>query len=169
MLTKLKAPSSARLAEGKASGSTGHLLLPGEGRQCADRVQVTKGATRIDRRFAALKKEGRPGLVTFITAGDPDYATSKEILLGLPAAGADLIELGMPFSDPMADGPAVQASSLRALRAGHKMHHTLELVTDFRQRDPDTPIILMVAITTPSTSTPANASSTTRWRPASTA
>ena len=77
--------------------------------------------TRIDRRFAALKAEGRAGLVTFVTAGDPDYATSKKILLGLPAAGADLIELGMPFSDPMADGPAIQASSLRALKAGQTM------------------------------------------------
>ena len=99
-------------------------------------------ASRIDRRFAALKKEGRKAFVAFITAGDPDYATSEKILHGLPAAGADLIELGMPFSDPMADGPAVQASSLRALKAGHKMKRTLDLVRSFRQRDPDTPIIL---------------------------
>ena len=77
--------------------------------------------SRIDRRFAALKAEGRKALVTFVTAGDPDYATAKNILFGLPAAGADIIELGMPFSDPMADGPAVQASSLRALKAGHTM------------------------------------------------
>ena len=77
--------------------------------------------SRIDRRFAALKKEGRKAFVTFVTAGDPDYATSEKILLGLPAAGADLIELGMPFSDPMADGPAIQASSLRALKAGQTM------------------------------------------------
>jgi tryptophan synthase alpha chain len=97
---------------------------------------------RIDRRFAALKKEGRKALVTFVTAGDPDYATSEKILLGLPAAGADAIELGMPFSDPMADGPAVQASSLRALKAGHKMHKTLDLVRSFRQHDKDTPLIL---------------------------
>ena len=74
--------------------------------------------TRIDRRFAALKKEGRPALVTFVTAGDPDCETSLKILLGLPKAGADMIELGMPFSDPMADGPAIQASSLRALKRG---------------------------------------------------
>lgn len=99
--------------------------------------------TRIDRCFAALKREGRPAFVTFITAGDPDYETSKAILLGLPEAGADVIELGMPFSDPMADGPAVQASSLRALKAGQTMKRTLQLVRDFRARDNLTPIILM--------------------------
>ena len=98
--------------------------------------------SRIDRRFAALRQEGRKALVTFVTAGDPDYATSEKILLGLPAAGADLIELGMPFSDPMADGPAVQASSLRALKAGHKMRKTLDLVRSFRRHDKDTPLIL---------------------------
>jgi tryptophan synthase alpha chain len=100
-------------------------------------------SSRIDRRFAALKKEGRKGLVAFVTAGDPDYATSEKILTGLPAAGADLIELGMPFSDPMADGPAIQASSLRALKSGHTMTKTLELVRAFRARDADTPIVLM--------------------------
>ena len=99
--------------------------------------------TRIDRRFAALKREGRPGLVTFITAGDPDLETSKKILAGLPAAGADVIELGMPFSDPMADGPAIQASSLRALKAGQKMRDTLAMVAEFRKSDQDTPIVLM--------------------------
>ncbi len=99
--------------------------------------------TRIDRRFAKLKEEGRPGLVTFITAGDPDLETSKKILLGLPKAGADVIELGMPFSDPMADGPAIQASSLRALKAGHKMSATLDLVSEFRKNDQDTPVVLM--------------------------
>src|SRR6476619_3768116 len=98
--------------------------------------------SRIDRRFAALRQEGRKALVTFVTAGDPDYATSEKILLGLPAAGADLIEFRMPFSDPMADGPAVQASSLRALKAGQTMAKTLELVRTFRRHDPDTPIIL---------------------------
>jgi tryptophan synthase alpha chain len=98
--------------------------------------------SRINRRFAALKKDGRMAFVAFVTAGDPDYATSEKILLGLPAAGADLIELGMPFSDPMADGPAVQASSLRALKAGQTMAKTLELVRTFRRHDPDTPIIL---------------------------
>jgi len=99
--------------------------------------------SRIDRRFAALKEQGRKAFVAFITAGDPDYDTSKEILFGLPAAGADVIELGMPFSDPMADGPAIQASSLRALRAGHTMRRTLELVQAFRMQDQDTPIVLM--------------------------
>jgi tryptophan synthase alpha chain len=99
--------------------------------------------SRIDRRFAALKKDGRAGLVAFVTAGDPDYKTSEKILLGLPAAGADLIELGMPFSDPMADGPAIQASSLRALKAGHTMHKTLDLVRSLRARDQDTPVVLM--------------------------
>lgn len=99
--------------------------------------------SRIDRRFAALREQGRKGLVTFITAGDPDYATSREILLGLPAAGADIVELGMPFSDPMADGPAIQASSLRALKGGQCMQRTLELVREFRVQDRDTPIVLM--------------------------
>jgi tryptophan synthase alpha chain len=99
--------------------------------------------TRIDRRFAALKAEGRAALVCFITAGDPDLETSKAILNGLPKAGADVIELGMPFSDPMADGPAIQASSLRALKAGHTMKKTLEMVREFRKSDADTPIVLM--------------------------
>jgi tryptophan synthase alpha chain len=99
--------------------------------------------TRIDKRFAKLKAEGRAGLITFVTAGDPDIETSKKILLGLPKAGADLIELGMPFSDPMADGPAIQAASLRALQSGHKMKATLDLVREFRKTDPDTPIVLM--------------------------
>jgi tryptophan synthase alpha chain len=99
--------------------------------------------TRIDRRFAKLKRDGRPGLVTFITAGDPDLETSKQILLGLPQAGADVIELGMPFSDPMADGPAIQAASLRALHAGQKMRDTLAMVAAFRKVDQETPIVLM--------------------------
>ena len=99
--------------------------------------------TRIDRRFAALKAEGRAALVTFVTAGDPDYATSRSIVMGLPAAGADIIEFGMPFSDPMADGPAVQAVGVRALKAGQTMRKTLELVRDFRVADKDTPIVLM--------------------------
>jgi tryptophan synthase alpha chain len=100
-------------------------------------------STRIEQRFAALKAEGRGGLVVFVTAGDPAYETSREIVLGLPAAGADLIELGMPFTDPMADGPAIQASSLRALKAGQNMKKTLQLVRDFRARDQATPIVLM--------------------------
>jgi tryptophan synthase alpha chain len=99
--------------------------------------------TRIDKRFAALKREGRAGLVTFITAGDPDYDTSLAILKALPAAGADIIELGMPFSDPMADGPAIQASSQRALRAGQTMEKTLRMVKAFRAGNGATPIVLM--------------------------
>ena len=99
--------------------------------------------TRIDQTFARLKTQGRGGLVTFITAGDPDYETSLAMLKGLPAAGADIIELGMPFSDPMADGPAIQASSLRALQAGQTMKKTLSMVRDFRKEDQVTPIVLM--------------------------
>jgi tryptophan synthase alpha chain len=100
-------------------------------------------ATRIEKRFAELKRERRAGLVTFITAGDPDYDTSLAILKGLPSAGADIVELGMPFSDPMADGPAIQASSQRALKAGQTMKKTFALVRDFRSQDNVTPIVLM--------------------------
>jgi tryptophan synthase alpha chain len=99
--------------------------------------------TRIERRFADLKRQGRAGLVTFLTAGDPDPETAAAILDGLPAAGADVIELGMPFTDPMADGPAIQASSLRALAAGQTMPRTLAMVARFRERDDTTPIVLM--------------------------
>lgn len=99
--------------------------------------------TRIDQKFAALKREGRAGLVTFITAGDPDYETGLAMLKGLPGAGADVIELGMPFSDPMADGPAIQASSLRALRSGQTMKKTLSMVREFRKHDDTTPVVLM--------------------------
>lgn len=99
--------------------------------------------TRLDKRFAKLKAEGRAAFVTFITACDPDFEASYEVLKGLPSAGADVIELGMPFTDPMADGPAIQASSQRALKAGATMHKTLELVTRFRANDKDTPIVLM--------------------------
>ena len=99
--------------------------------------------SRIERRFAALATAGRAGLITFITAGDPDRVASAAILAGLPAAGADLIELGMPFTDPMADGPAIQAASLRALRAGASMRQTLAMVGEFRRGDDTTPIILM--------------------------
>jgi tryptophan synthase alpha chain len=99
--------------------------------------------TRIEQRFAALKPEGRAALVTFVTAGDPDYATSLQILHALPPAGADVIELGMPFTDPMADGPAIQASSLRALRAGQDMKKTLAMVAEFRRADAATPLVLM--------------------------
>jgi tryptophan synthase alpha chain len=100
-------------------------------------------ATRIDAKFAALAKAARPALVPFVTAGDPDLATSEAILAALPGAGADIIELGMPFSDPMADGPAVQAASIRALEVGHTMVKTLAMVERFRQRDADIPIVLM--------------------------
>jgi tryptophan synthase alpha chain len=99
--------------------------------------------TRIDRRFAAVKAQGRAALVTFVMAGDPDPASSLAIVKALPAAGADLIELGMPFTDPMADGPAIQAAGLRALHAGMTLRKTLQLVRDFRTGDADTPIILM--------------------------
>jgi tryptophan synthase alpha chain len=99
--------------------------------------------TRIERRFAELKKAARPAMVTFITAGDPDYGTSLAIAKALPAAGADIIELGMPFSDPMADGPAIQAAGLRALKGGQTMVRTLDMVRTFRKSDDDTPIVLM--------------------------
>jgi len=99
--------------------------------------------TRIERRFTALKAEGRAALVTFTMAGDPDYATSLDIAKALPKAGADVIELGMPFTDPMADGPAIQAAGLRALKAGQRMTRTLALVREFRKGDDDTPIVLM--------------------------
>src|SRR5687767_11697993 len=99
--------------------------------------------TRIDRRFAALRKAARPALVTFVTAGDPDYDTSLAILRALPRAGADVVELGMPFTDPMADGPAIQAAGLRALRAGQDMGKTLAMVRAFRKDDDTTPIVLM--------------------------
>jgi tryptophan synthase alpha chain len=98
---------------------------------------------RIDARFAQLKAEGRAGLVTFLTAGDPDFPTSCELIAGLPAAGADLVEIGMPFTDPMADGPAIQAASLRALAAGARMTGTLELVRRVRAADALLPIVLM--------------------------
>ena len=99
--------------------------------------------TRIDARFAALQEQRRAALVTFVMAGDPDYATSLAILKALPGAGADVIELGMPFTDPMADGPAIQAAGLRALKGGQTLNKTLQLVRDFRQGDDATPIVLM--------------------------
>jgi tryptophan synthase alpha chain len=99
--------------------------------------------TRIDQCFAALKREGRAGLVTFLTAGDPDAKTALAILKALPKAGADVIELGMPFTDPMADGPAIQAAGLRALHVGQTMVKTLGMVRAFRKDDDATPIVLM--------------------------
>lgn len=99
--------------------------------------------TRIDTRFAACAAEGRAALVTFIMGGDPDPATSLALIKALPKAGADLIEIGMPFTDPMADGPAIQAAGVRALAAGMSLKKTLETVTEFRKSDDATPIILM--------------------------
>jgi tryptophan synthase alpha chain len=99
--------------------------------------------SRIEKRFAALKAEGRAALVTFTMAGDPDYATALAIAKALPKAGADVLEIGMPFTDPMADGPAIQAAGLRALHAGQNMIKTLALVREFRKDDNDTPIVLM--------------------------
>ena len=100
-------------------------------------------STRIEKRFAKLKAEGRTALVTFTMAGDPDTATSLAVIKALPKAGADMLEIGMPFTDPMADGPAIQASGVRALAAGQTMIKTLAMVRDFRAGDNDTPIVLM--------------------------
>lgn len=104
---------------------------------------TSRPVTRIDAKIAALAAEGRPALVTFLTAGDPDYDTSLRILKALPAAGADILEFGMPFSDPMAEGPPIQAATLRALKAGQTMARTLQMVRDFRAADETTPIVLM--------------------------
>ena len=98
---------------------------------------------RMDARFAALKAENRPAFVTFVMAGDPDPETAQQVVDGLPSAGADVIEIGMPFSDPMADGPAIQAAGQRALEAGQDMVKTLTLVKNFRKKDDATPIVLM--------------------------
>ncbi len=108
---------------------------PAEGSPCAD--------SRIARRFAALKAQNRAAFVPFITAGDPAQETTAALLDALPRAGADLIELGVPFTDPMADGPAIQEASLRALKAGASLAGTLDLVRGFRRGDGDTPIVLM--------------------------
>jgi len=99
--------------------------------------------TRIDARFAQLKKQGRSAFVTFLMAGDPDPSTSLSIIKAMPAAGADIIEVGMPFTDPMADGPSIQAAGLRALKAGMTLKKTLEMVRAFRQDDGVTPLVLM--------------------------
>lgn len=99
--------------------------------------------TRISRRFAALATEGRPALVTFVMGGDPDFDTSLAVISALPQAGADVIEIGMPFSDPMADGPAIQAAGLRALHGGMTLTKVIELVRRFRATDTATPIVLM--------------------------
>ncbi len=99
--------------------------------------------SRLQSRFAELKQQNRAALVTFVTAGDPDYTTSLEILKGLPAAGADVIELGMPFTDPMADGPAIQLANIRALGGHQDMVKTLQMVREFRAGNSDTPLVLM--------------------------
>jgi tryptophan synthase alpha chain len=99
--------------------------------------------SRIEKRFAALKAEGRAGLVAYLTAGDPDLDTSTRLFEGVAAAGADLIEIGMPFSDPMADGPLIQAAGMRALKSGMTLRKTLAMVRHLRARDPDTPYVLM--------------------------
>ena len=99
--------------------------------------------SRLQNRFAELKAENRAALVTFITAGDPDYATSLSILKGLPDAGADVIELGMPFTDPMADGPAIQLANIRALAGKQGMQQTLQMVREFREGNQSTPLVLM--------------------------
>jgi hypothetical protein len=117
------------------------------GRGDKDVFTVGKGAlimtTRIDTRFENLKSEGRPALVTYFMGGDPSYDTSLEIMKALPGAGSDVIELGMPFSDPMADGPAIQMAGQRALKAGQTLARTLDLARDFRVFDNETPIVLM--------------------------
>jgi tryptophan synthase alpha chain len=99
--------------------------------------------TRIDARFAELAKQGRSAFVTFLMAGDPDPKTSLDIIKALPKAGADIIEIGMPFTDPMADGPSIQAAGLRALKAGMTLKKTLEMVRGFRKDDDTTPLVLM--------------------------
>jgi tryptophan synthase alpha chain len=98
---------------------------------------------RLDQRFASLKRDGRSALVAYVMASDPDTETCLEILRGLPGAGADVIELGFPFSDPMADGPSIQKAALRALKAGGSLKATLDLARRFREGDKDTPLILM--------------------------
>lgn len=100
-------------------------------------------ATRIEARFAALKAAGRKAFASYIMAGDPDYATSREIVLGLPGAGVDIIELGVPFTDPMADGPTIQAAGQRALAAGQTLERTLDLVRELRRVDDAVPVVLM--------------------------
>ena len=106
-------------------------------------MTASNTASRMERRFAALKQENRAALVTFVTGGDPDYDNSLKTLLGLPGAGADIIELGMPFTDPMADGAAIQLGSQRALVGGQNMVKTLQMVRELRKQDQDTPVVLM--------------------------
>ena len=107
---------------------------------------MSTGTARIEARFTKLRAEGRAALITFIMSGDPDLKTSAQILAGLPDAGADIIELGMAFTDPMADGPSIQIAGLRALNAGITLKKTLALVADFRHQDSETPIILPASL-----------------------
>ena len=109
----------------------------------ANSPSMSSTSTRIDARFALCAAQGRAALVTFVMCGDPDIATSLAILKALPGAGADVLEIGMPFTDPMADGPTIQAAGLRALQAGASLKKTLQVVADFRAGDADTPIVLM--------------------------
>jgi len=109
----------------------------------ANSPSMSSTSTRIDARFALCAAQGRAALVTFVMCGDPDIATSLAILKALPGAGADVLEIGMPFTDPMADGPTIQAAGLRALQAGASLKKTIQVVADFRAGDPDTPIVLM--------------------------
>src|SRR3972149_1803229 len=104
---------------------------------------MNSGTARIAARFAQLRKEGRAGLVAYIMASDPDWATSLAVLKALPAAGVDAIEIGFPFTDPMADGPSIQRAGERALKAGGSLRKTIDLVTEFRNGDQETPVILM--------------------------
>ncbi|HRO12052.1 tryptophan synthase subunit alpha, partial [Amaricoccus sp.] len=99
--------------------------------------------SRIEKRFAALAASGRKAFVAFVMAGDPDYETALAVVRGLPAAGVDVIEMGMPFTDPMADGPAIQRAGQRALASGHTMERTLAMVRAFREGDAETPVVLM--------------------------
>ncbi len=99
--------------------------------------------TRIEKTFDALRKDGKKAFVAYIMAGDPDLDTSLELMKGLPGAGVDVIELGMPFTDPMADGPTIQLAGQRALESGQTLQKTLDMVTEFRKGDPDTPIVMM--------------------------
>ena len=126
-------------------GDTASAMAAQSGQDRSGQAPSSRAADsgRLAARFETLKREGRGGLVTFVSAGDPDYATSLRLVQGLPGAGADVIELGMPFTDPMADGPSIQASSLRALKAGMTLRGTLRLVEEFRLTDGETPIILM--------------------------
>ncbi len=102
---------------------------------------MTRPTTRIDAKFAELSAAGKKAFVTYVMAGDPDYDTSLEVVKGLPAAGVDVIELGLPFTDPMADGPTIQLAGQRALEAGMTLERTLQLARDFRREDTTTPIV----------------------------